>query len=160
MRRFLTISLVVVAIGLAGFAIVALAAIQPRVMGDDIFDMLTKGYNDLSQSKFNPAQTEFENVIKTDFDNPFANNNMAVLMEKQGKLPDAMTYLNIGEKFAEHYLYTVDKAYLIGGLCAAVNPEKTIADKSMVAQVISDNKKKLAEKMGFKPADISKDAPK
>ena len=66
-------------------------------MGDDIFDMLTKGYNDLSQSKFNAAQTEFENVIKADFDNPYANNNLAVLMEKQGKLADAMTYRTLGK---------------------------------------------------------------
>ena len=93
-------------------------------MGDEIFDLLTKGYHDLSQSKFNAAQTEFENVIKADFDNPYANNNLAVLMEKQGKLTDAMTYLNIGEKFAEQYVYKVETAYLIGGVCAAVNPEK------------------------------------
>jgi len=159
-RLFHKIFSVLVSLGLTGFAIVALAAVEPRVMGDDIFAMLTKGFNDLSQSKFTAAQTEFENVIKVDFDNPFANNNMAVLMEKQGKLMDAMTYLNIAEKFAEQYLSTVNKVYLLGVLCAAVNPEKTTAAESMVAQVIVENKKKLAEKMGSKPAITPKKASK
>jgi hypothetical protein len=159
-RHFHKTFSVLVTLGLTGFAFVALAAVEPRVMGDDIFHMLATGFKDLSQSKFTAAQTEFENVIKSDFDNPFANNNMAVLMEKHGKLTDAMTYLNIGEKFAGQYLYTVDKVYLIGGLCAAVNPEKTKAAASMVAQVIAENKKKLAEKMDSKPADTSKKASK
>ena len=43
---------------------------------------------------------------------------------------------------------------LFGGVCAAVNPEKTTAEKSQIAQVIADNKKKLAEKMGSKPAEM------
>jgi len=68
----------------------------------------------LPQSKFDAAQVEYEKVIKIDFDNPYANNNLAVIMEKQGKLTDAMTYLNIGEKFAAQYLYKVDTAYLFG----------------------------------------------
>ena len=153
MRQLIKIFLVLTTIAVTGFAMVALAAVEPRVMSDDLFDRLTKGSNDLSQIKFNAAQAEFENVIKADFDNPYANNNMAVLMEKQGKLTDAMTYLNIGEKVAEQYLYKVDTAFLIGGVCAAVNPEKTTAEKSPIAQVIADNKKKLAERIGSKPAE-------
>jgi hypothetical protein len=152
-RQLIKFFLVLATIAVAGFA---MAAVEPRVMGDGLFDSLTKGYNHLSQSKFNAAQAEFETVIKADFDNPYANNNLAVLMEKQGKLTDAMTYLNIGEKFAEQYLYKVDTAFLIGGVCAAVNPEKMTAEKSSVAQVIADNKKKLAERMGSKPAETPK----
>lgn len=154
MRRLLKISLIILTLGVAGFASLTLAAEEPRVMGDDIFDTLTKGFNDLSQSKFPAAQAEFEKIIKTDFDNPYANNNMAVIMEKQGKLVDAMAYLTIGEKLAEHYLYKAETAYLLGGVCAAVNPEKTMGEKSTIAQVIADNKKKLAERMPAKPADI------
>jgi hypothetical protein len=152
-QQLIKIFLVLATIAVAEFA---MAAVEPRVMGDNLFDSLTKGYNDLSQSKFNAAQAEFENVIKADFDNPYANNNLAVLMEKQGKLTDAMTYLNIGEKVAEQYLYKVDTAFLIGGVCAAVNPEKMTAEKSPIAQVIADNKKKLAERIGSKPAETPK----
>ena len=67
-------------------------------MSDEVFEMLAKGYKNLSQSKFDAAQAEYEKVIKIDFDNPYANNNLAVIMEKQGKLTDALTYLNIGRK--------------------------------------------------------------
>lgn len=148
--------MLVITVGLAVAANVAPAAVEPRVMSDTVFDALTKGFSDLSQRKFNEAQKEFENIIKADFDNPYANNNMAVLMEKQGKLADAMTYLNIGAKVAEQYLYKVETVYLIGGVCAAVSPEKTSTEKSQIAQVINDNQKKLAERMGSVPAENSK----
>jgi tetratricopeptide (TPR) repeat protein len=144
------------AIGVVGVASLAVAAVEPLVMSETIFDALAKGCNDLSQSKFNEAQKEFENIIKADFDNPYANNNMAVLMEKQGKFADAMTYLNIGAKLAENYVYKVDTVYLIGGVTAAVIPEKTTTEKSPIAKVIDENQRKLAEKMGSKPADTSK----
>jgi hypothetical protein len=153
-RQFLRISLVWATI--VGFAVVALAGVEPRVMSDDLLNIITKGFNDMSQSKFSEAQVEFEKVIKVDFDNPYANNNLAVLMEKQGKLLDAMTYLNIGGKVAGQYLYKLDTVYLIGGICAAVNPEKTTTENSMIAQVIADNKKKLEEKLGPKPAQTPK----
>jgi hypothetical protein len=153
-RRLLKISLIMLTLGLAGFASLTLAAVEPRVMGDDIFDTLTKGFNDLSQSKFPAAQAEFEKIIKTDFDNPYANNNMAVIMEKQGKLLDAMAYLTIGEKLAEDYRYKAETAYLLGGVCAAVNPEKILVEKSIIAQVIAANKKKLSERLAAKPAEI------
>jgi hypothetical protein len=156
-RQFIKITLLLACIGLAGSA---WAGLEPRVMSDELFDSLAKGYQNLSQSKFNDAQTEFEKVIKVDFDNPYANNNLAVLMEKQGKILDAMTYLNIGEKVAELYLYKVDAVYLIGGVCAAVNPEKATTEKSPIAQIIADNKKKLEEKLGPKPAETPKNAGK
>lgn len=160
MRLLRKIFLVMLTLGLVGFASLIVAAEEPRVMGDDIFDMLTKGFNDLSKSKLTAAQAEFENIIKADFDNPYANNNMAVLMEKQGKLLDAMAYLTIGEKFARQYYYQLETAYLIGGVCAAVNPEKNLAEKSAIAQVIAENKKKLAERVAAKPADVPKNAEK
>ena len=127
------------------------AGLEPRTMSDEVFEMLSKGYKNLSQSKFDAAQAEYEKVIKIDFDNPYANNNLAVIMEKQGKLTDAMTYLNIGEKFAAQYLNEVETVYLFGDVCAAVNPERATGEKSQIAQVIAENKKKLAEKMGSTP---------
>jgi Tfp pilus assembly protein PilF len=148
-------SLILLVVGVAGFATLSQADVEPQVMGDDIFDMLIKGFNDLSRNKFPEAQAEFENILKIDSGNPYANNNMAVLLEKQGKLAEAMTYLQSGEKLASRYLYQLDTAYLIGGICAAVNPEKTTAGNSPVARVISDNKKKLTARMGLKTADFS-----
>jgi hypothetical protein len=71
-------------------------------------------------------------------------------------LVDAMTYLNIGEKAANLYLYKVERFYLLGGVCAAVNLEKATDEKSQIAEVIAGNKKKLAEKMGPKPLETPK----
>ena len=139
---------------LSGAVGVAWAGPEPRVMDDEVFGMLSRGFKDLTQSKFDAAQSEYEKIIKIDFDNPYANNNMAVLMEKQGKLIDAMTYLNIGKKLAEQYFYKVDTAYLIGGVGAAVNPEKDTGEKSEIAKIITENQKKLTEKMGSEPAGI------
>ncbi|AEB10436.1 tetratricopeptide repeat protein [Desulfobacca acetoxidans] len=160
MRRFIKIFSVLAFIGFIGVALVAPAAAQPRQMGDDIFTPLFQGYEFMSKGKYDAAQVEFEKVIKADFYNPYANNNMAVLMEKQGKMQDAMTYLTNAEKYADQYLYKVDQVCLIGGLCSAVKPEKTTTPKSTISGVIADNKKKLAAKMGPKPADIPKDVPK
>lgn len=137
-------------ISLAGVAI-SLAASEPRTLSDEVFGMLQKGYQLLSQSKFDAAQKEYEKVIKIDFDNPFANNNLAVIMEKQGKLKDALAYLTIGEKFAAEYVNELETAYLFGTVCAAVNPEKTTGEKSRLAEVIAENKKKLTEKMDTQP---------
>lgn len=143
---------------LAGGIVAGPAAAEPRVMGEEIFAQLIKGYTDLSQSNFKAAQKEFENIIRADFDNPYANNNLAVLMEKQGRLVDAMTYLHIGEKMAADYLYTVETVYLLGVVCGAVLPEKTLGQASQIAQVIAANKKKLAEKMASLPPETSKNS--
>lgn len=146
--QHLRLYLLLAMIGLAAVAQGALAGPEPKVMSAEVLEMLSRGYKDLTQSKFDAAQAEYAKVIKIDFDNPYANNNMAVLMEKQGKLPDAMMYLDIGIKLADNYLNKVDTAYLFGDVCAAVNPQRETGGKSQIAQVIADNKKKLAEKMG------------
>ena len=65
-----------------------------------------------------------------------------------------MAYLNIGKKLAEQYLYKVETAYLIGGVCAAADPEKATGEKSEIAKIITENQKKLTEKMGSEPAGI------
>jgi hypothetical protein len=149
-RQILKILLVAATIGLTG-GLSSWAALEPRTMSDEVLELLAKGYKSLSQSKFDAAQADYEKVIKIDFDNPYANNNLAVIMEKHGKLTDAMTYLNIGEKLAAQYVNKVDTAYVFGNVCAAVNPEKAAGETSEIAPVIAANKKKLAEKMGAAP---------
>ena len=72
---------------LSGWAAgVAWAGPEPGIMDDEVFAMLSRGFKDLTQSKFDAAQSEYEKVIRIDFDNPYANNNMAVLMEKTGQI--------------------------------------------------------------------------
>lgn len=154
------IRLVLAIIGLLSLVAAVPALTQPRPMGDDVFTPLWLGYDFMAQGKLDAAQMEFEKVIKLDYYNPYANNNLAVILEKKGQLQDAMTYLNHAEKFADQYFYKVDQVCLVGGLCSAVKPSKTTVEKSTILPVILENKKKLAEKMGPQPASIPKDIPK
>jgi hypothetical protein len=152
--QHLKVLFLVIVLGLfAVTAKIAWAETKTKVMSDAVLETLSRGFKDLTQSKFDAAQLEYAKVIKEDFDNPYANNNLAVLMEKQGKLIDAMMYFNIGIKKADLYLNKVDTAYLFGGVCAAVNPLAETGEKSQIAQVMAENKKKLAEKMGSEPLE-------
>jgi len=152
--KYFKVFFIVILAGLAAVtAKAAWAAPEAMVMSDVVLETLSRGFKDLTQSKFDAAQSEYEKVIKKDFDNPYANNNLAVLMEKQGKLTDAMMYLNIGRKKADQFLNKVETAYLFGGVCAAVNPLSETGEKSQIAQVINENKKKLTEKMGSEPPE-------
>ncbi len=145
------IRLVIAIIGLLSLVAAVPGLAQPRPMGDDIFTPLWLGYDFMAQGKLDAAQMEFEKVIKLDYYNPYANNNLAVILEKKGQLQDAMTYLNHAEKFADQYYYKVDQVCLVGGLCSAVKPSKTTAEKSTILQVILENKKKLAERWAQLP---------
>lgn len=120
-----------------------------RELSDATLARLAKGFDELSQNHLAAAQEEFAKVIREDFDNPFANNNLAVIMEKQGKLTDALAYLKVAATFAGAYYQKVETIYLIGGVLAAVRPEKATAERSQIAQVIADNRRKLTEKMGL-----------
>lgn len=130
-----------------------------RELSDAILARLAKGFDELSQNRLAAAQEEFAKVIREDFDNPFANNNLAVIMEKQGKLADALAYLKVAANFAGAYHQRVETLYLIGGVLAAVRPEKATAERSQIAQVIADNRRKLTEKMGLPPDDSPPPAP-
>lgn len=129
------------------------AAGASRELSEEVLAHLTKGFDELSQNRLAAAQEEFAKVIKEDFDNPFANNNLAVIMEKQGKLTDAVAYLKVAATSAGDYHQKVETIYLIGGVLAAVKPTKTDEPQSQVIQVIADNRRKLAEKMGLSPDD-------
>uniref|UniRef100_UPI00404A99F5 tetratricopeptide repeat protein n=1 Tax=Desulfobacca sp. TaxID=2067990 RepID=UPI00404A99F5 len=131
------------------------AAASSRELSDAILARLTKGFDELSQNNLTAAQEEFAQVIREDFDNPFANNNLAVIMEKQGRLADALAYLKVAATFADAYHQKVETLYLIGGVLAAVRPDKANAMDSEIARVIAANRRNLADKMGLPPDDSS-----
>ncbi len=139
------------AVGLILWLVFSPAAVlgASRDLREDILTYLIKGYEELAQNRLNEAQAEFAKVIQVDFDNPFANNNLAVIMEKQGKWQDALAYLKLAEKYAPDYLQRVETLYLIGGVVAAVKPEKALAPQSQLATIIGDNKRKLRERLGL-----------
>jgi len=98
------------------------AAAASREVDEETQAYLTKGFELLAQNQLAAAQEQFALVIKKDFDNPFANNNLAVIMEKQGRWPDALAYLKVAEVQAGDYQQRIETLYLIGGVVAAVKP--------------------------------------
>ena len=124
------------------------AAGAARELSEEVLTHLTKGFAELSENRLAAAQEEFAKVIREDFDNPFANNNLAVIMEKQGKLPDAAAYLKVAAAFAGAYHQKIETLYLIGGVVAAAKPEKATGSQSQIAPLIAENRRKLADKMG------------
>lgn len=160
-RVFLSVFALALAVTLCYSSSMVLA--QPRPMTEDVFTPLKLGYGFMEKGDYKAAQTEFEKVIKMDTYNPYANNNLAAIMERQGKLQEAMTYMHNAEKEVTKYPYRVSsQVCFTGGLCTAVMPEKefTKTTGTSVAAVIGDNIIKLQKKMGPDPASIPKDIPK
>ena len=128
---------------------VSLVVAQPQPMAEDIFTPLSQGYDLMAQGKYDLAKAQFEKVIKTDPYNPFANNNLAAIAEREGQPQVAMGYLKTAAEKVEQYPYRVaTQVCFPGGLCTAVKPAKVYSTTTgtSVAAVIGDNIKKMSEK--------------
>jgi len=128
---------------------VSLVFAQPKPMPEDIFTELSQGYDLMSQGKYDLAKAQFEKVIKTDPYNPYANNNLAAIAEREGQPQVAMGYLKTAAEKVDQYPYRVaTQVCFPGGLCTAVKPEKvyTTTTGTSIAAVIGDNIKKMSEK--------------
>ncbi len=125
-------------------------ATGPRVMADDVYTPLSKGYDLFRDGKYDAAEAQFKEALKADRYNPFALNNLAALYERQGKPQDAMAFLTDAQVHAAEYKDKLQQTCFTGGLCAAVKPVKEVGPASMIATVVADNMAKLKEKMGKK----------
>lgn len=124
------------------------AAAQPQLFTDDVFTPLSLGYEALRSGNNEAARMQFEKAIKIDRYNPYALNNLAVLMEREGKLKEAMAYLLEAETYAAEYLNKPDEICDVGGLCLAVNPAGKKSQKSSIAPLIHGNINLLRIKIG------------
>ena len=123
---------------------------QPKgggIMEQDVFTPIAKGYDLVRDGKFEAAKYEFETAVKKDRYNPFALNNLAVLLEREGKLNDALASLKDATTHAAEYKDKVVQTCFAGGGCLAVKPVRAAADKSEIAPIIQENIKKLEAKM-------------
>jgi tetratricopeptide (TPR) repeat protein len=151
-RKYLGISVALLAV--ASFFLLgsAPAMAQPRPMAEDVYTPISKGYDLMRDGKYEAAQFEFETALKRDRYNPFALNNLAALMEKQGKMKEALAFLTDAQTNAKDYFDKVDQTCFVGGLCAGVKPVKIVGPTSTIAPIIAENMKKLQEKMAASPA--------
>jgi tetratricopeptide (TPR) repeat protein len=128
---------------------VSLVLAQPRPMAEDIFTPLSRGYDFMSQGKYVLAKAEFEKVIKADRYNPYANNNLAAIAEREGHPQVALGYLQTAMEKVDQYPYrVVSQVCFPGGLCTAVKPVKQYfaTTGTSIAAVIGDNITKLSKK--------------
>jgi tetratricopeptide (TPR) repeat protein len=128
---------------------VSVVLAQPQPMTEDVFTPLSRGYDFMSQGKYDLAKAEFEKVIKADRYNPYANNNLAAIAEREGQTQVALGYLNTAMEKVDQYPYRVaSQVCFPGGLCTAVKPlkEYTATTGTSIAAVVGDNIAKLSKK--------------
>jgi len=77
--------------------------------------------------------------MKADPNNSFAFNNEAVLLEREGKLNDALALLNRAAKHADEYFDKVTQTCFAGGGCLAVKPLREVGEKSSIAPIVQEN---------------------
>ncbi|MFP3867346.1 MAG: tetratricopeptide repeat protein [Desulfobacteraceae bacterium] len=137
-------------LGMTGLTliIVCLALAQPRPMAEDILTPLSLGYDEMKAGNTEAAQYQFEKVLKGDPDNPYALNNLAVILERQGKFKEAMAYLLQAETHAKDYLQKPDEICDIGGICMAIKPSRLASGESSIAPLVHGNINLLKIKIG------------
>ena len=126
------------------------AMAQPKggaMMPMDVYTPLAQGYDFVREGKYEAAKNEFDKAMKADPNNSFAFNNNAVLLEREGKLNDALALLNRASKHAEAYLDKVSQTCFAGGGCLAVKPLREVGEKSSSAPSVQENIQKLQAKI-------------
>ena len=123
---------------------------QPKggaMMPMDVYTPIAAGYDFVREGKYDAAKAEFAKAMKADPNNAFAFNNNAVLLEREGKLNDALALLNRASKHADEYLDKVTQTCFAGGGCLAVKPLREVGEKSSIAPIVQENITKLQAKI-------------
>jgi len=123
---------------------------QPKggaLMKMDAFTPIAQGYDFIREGKYDAAKNEFAKAMKADPNNSFAFNNNAILLEREGKLNDALALLNRASEHANEYLDKVTQTCFAGGGCLAVKPLREAGTKSSIAPIIQENIAKLQAKI-------------
>jgi len=139
-------------LGFLAFALAVILGIllltPAEMMEENVFTPLAKGYDFLAQGNYEAGKNEFRKAVEWDPSNPFALNNLAVLLEKEGKLNDALANLKNAMTHADAYKDQTERTCFVGGLCMAVKPKRGLGPTSSIAPIIQENIKILQEKIG------------
>lgn len=137
---------------LAVFLVITSSAFaQPRMMPEDVYTPLAKGYDLMREGKYAAAEAEFKAALSKDRYNPFALNNLAAIKTQEGKLKEAMAYLTDAAAHAKDYLDKYQEVCFTGGLCTGVKPVKVLGNESTIAKVVAENTAKLQAKIAATP---------
>jgi tetratricopeptide (TPR) repeat protein len=136
---------------LAVFMLISPVLAQPRMMAEDVFTPLTKGFDLMRAGKYEAAEYEFKTALSRDRYNPFALNNLAAIKTQEGKLKEAMAYLTDADTHAKDYFDKYQEVCFTEGLCTGVKPVKQMGNESAIAKVIAQNMTKLKAKIAATP---------
>jgi len=140
-----------IGLGFLAFALAVILGIllltPAKMMEENVFIPLAKGYDFLAQGNYEAAKNEFRKAVEWDSTNPFALNNLAVLLEREGKLNDALASLKGAMTNADVYKDQTERTCLVGGLCMAVKPRRGLGPTSSIAPIVQENIRMLQEKI-------------
>jgi tetratricopeptide (TPR) repeat protein len=146
MRKFVILAVVAALCLFVALPVMA----QPKggaLMKMDAFTPIAQGYDFIREGKYDAAKNEFAKAMKADPNNSFAFNNNAILLEREGKLNDALALLNRASEHANEYLDKVTQTCFAGGGCLAVKPLREVGEKSSIAPIVQENIAKLEAKI-------------
>jgi tetratricopeptide (TPR) repeat protein len=140
-----------IGLGFLAFALAIILGIllltPAKMMEENVFTPLAKGYDFLAQGNYEAAKNEFHKAVAWDSANPFALNNLAVLLEREGKLNDALANLKSAMTHADAYKDQTERTCLAGGLCMAVKPRRGLGPTSSIGPIVQENIRMLQEKI-------------
>jgi len=158
MRKLRLVFGLVLAVGLC-LLLVASASAQTRqaegVIPAEVYGPIVKGYDFLSEGKYDAAAMEFEKATKLDNTNPFALNNLAAIESQKGNYKQAMALLQQAAASAPKYKQKVAQTCFVAGLCNATKPQKELGATSTIAPIVQENIAKLKPKLEAMPPEGS-----
>ena len=84
--------------------------------------MLVDSYDFLEAGQLDQAKAIFRDILQRDPGNPLALNNLAAVMVKEKKYPEALHYLEQALPQARGYKVRVNRVCAVDGLCLAFRP--------------------------------------
>lgn len=95
----------------------------PLAQGDGrINQMLVESYDLLEAGKLDQAKTIFQEILKKNPGNPLALNNLATVLVKEKKYPEALQLLEQALPPARGYRVSVNRVCEAEGICMAFRP--------------------------------------
>lgn len=106
---------------------------------DQVTRLLVQGYDLLEEGKLDQARAIFEKILRQDFENPLALNNLAAIKVKEGKYREALAYLEQALPRARGYRVLVNKVCPVDGICLAFRPLEAVYGNQELAPLVQLN---------------------
>ncbi len=119
----------------------SLAAAGPALAQGDaaLAAKINAGYDLLEKGQYAQAQKVYEEVLKQHPDQPLALNNLASILCKEKKYPEALALLKRALPKAGGYKITLNRVCNVEGVCAAYPMSKDNSGQENLEDVIKSN---------------------